>query len=72
MSFCSHLNFEKRTENHYLRVSGYSLNAIAKRLLRHCSTISREISRNRLTSGCNSRLLYKGATTHSTAKGFAF
>ena len=45
-----HLSFEKN-RIHYLPVSGYSLNVIAKRLLRYRSTIGREISRNRLISG---------------------
>jgi len=40
-----------------LPVSSYNLNAIAKRLLRYLSTIGREISRNRLTSGGYSPLI---------------
>lgn len=60
MSCYSHLSFEERTEIHYLHVSGYSLNTIAKRLSRHRSTIGREISRNRLASGGYSPLVAQG------------
>lgn len=40
-----------------MHVSGYSLNAIAKRLSRHRSTITRKINRNRLTRGDYSPLI---------------
>ena len=40
-----------------MHVSDYILNAIAKRLLRHRSTISREINRNRVTRGGYSSLI---------------
>ncbi|WP_422532648.1 helix-turn-helix domain-containing protein [Bartonella apihabitans] len=60
MSSYSHSSFAERTEIHYLPVSGYSLNAIVKRLSYLRSTIGREISRNRLTSIDYSPLIAKG------------
>lgn len=60
MSYYSHLSFEERSEIQSLHISGYSLNAIAKRLFRHRSTISREINRNRLKSGSYSPLVAEG------------
>lgn len=60
MSNYSHLSFEERKEIYQLRASGHSLEFIARYLGRNRSTISRELSRNRLCLGGYSALLSHG------------
>ena len=47
----SHLSDDEREQIGLLKVLGYSIGAIARALRRPKSTISRELSRNRLPSG---------------------
>ena len=47
----SHLSDDEREQIGLLKVMGHSIGAIARALRRPKSTISRELSRNRLPSG---------------------
>ena len=47
----SHLSDDEREQIGLLKVLGHSIGAIARALRRPKSTISRELSRNRLASG---------------------
>ncbi|WP_297322603.1 helix-turn-helix domain-containing protein [uncultured Bartonella sp.] len=60
MSCYSHLSFEEREEIYQLRASGHSQDFIARHPGRNRSTISHELSRNRLCSGGYSALLSHG------------
>jgi IS30 family transposase len=61
MSGYSHLTREERDRLAEFRSEGLGCNAIARRLVRSASTISRELRRNALESGwgrgCRSNLL---------------
>ena len=57
----SHLSDDEREQIGLLKVLGYSIGAIARALRRPKSTISRELSRNRLPSGRYSPLHAAGA-----------
>ena len=57
----SHLSDDEREQIGLLKVLGHSISAIARALRRPKSTISRELSRNRLPSGSYSPLHAAGA-----------
>ena len=57
----SHLSDEEREQIGLLKVLGHSIGAIARAIRRPKSTISRELSRNRLPSGRYSALHAAGA-----------
>ena len=57
----SHLSDDEREKIGLLKVLGHSIGAIARALRRPKSTISRELSRNRLPSGRYSPLHAAGA-----------
>src|SRR5512136_3170690 len=57
----SHLSDDEREQIGLLKVLGHSIGAIARAIRRPKSTISRELSRNRLSSGRYSPLHAAGA-----------